>query len=343
MTKSRWLRFFVLKSLLQRRGRFVIATASVMLTVAVLSALVVLSTGIRDKIGRELQSYGANMIITTERGLPIGEETIKEITAMPQVLNHKRHIYGQLKTEMGTVEVTGMKKEAFSGARLEGRFPEAEGEIMIGKRLSETLEIKQGDTLKDLTGKGEFRVVGVFEKGSEEDSIAVIPLRVAQEVFRIKGASSLLLNVDARYLSSLKKTIEQRFKGLRVRTIRQIALAEERLLGKIELLMAVVSLVVLFSAVVTLGSTVGANIIERMEEIGLMKALGARASEVARFFLSEAVLFGIGGSLLGYPLGVGVAEIVSRSAFKSYVTVNLLWFPLLVVVGLVVSVSATYM
>ena len=66
-----WFRYFLGRSLIQRRGRFVLSAAAVMLAVSVVTALATISLGVREKIGAELKQYGANMIVTRPDGLPI--------------------------------------------------------------------------------------------------------------------------------------------------------------------------------------------------------------------------------------------------------------------------------
>ncbi len=342
MKRRNWLNYFVFRNISIRKGRFFIATAAVALMVSVLTAFVVLSTGIRDKMSKELQSYGANMIITQSSGLPLSEEVKKQISSLEHVRGYKGHIYGTLSVGGHLIEVIGVKKEDFIGARIDGSFPSGEREVALGTRLSEALGITKGQSLKeDKTGMT-FRVSGIFEKGSKEDSSLVMPLKNARRLFNIDGYSALLLNVDTRYMDNVRAEIKRLFPSLKVTTVRQVALAEQRLLRKIELLMVVVSVVVVFSAAITMGSTVGANIIERMEEIGLMKALGAMASEVRNFFLYEALISGIVGALSGSLLGIGVAELVSRTAFNSFVSVELKWLPLLILAGVLIAISATY-
>ncbi len=341
MKKGSWLNYFVFKNIKLRKGRFFIAISAVMLTVAVLTAFVVLSTGIREKMSRELQSYGANMIVTTLTGLPLKEDVTKRIVSNPLVRGFKAHIYGTLTIRGQELEVIGVRKKDFKGVRLEGSFPEGGNQVIVGVKLAEALGIKKGQSLKEEKRGVTFRVSGIFERGSKADTAIVMDLATAREFFGIKGFSALLLNVDTRYISRFTSELKRDFPSLKITTVKQVALAEEKLLKKIELLMVVVSLVVVFSAAITMGSTVGANIIERMEEIGLMKALGARASEVGRFFLYEAMLSGIIGSLLGTLAGVAIAEAVSRTAFNSFVGVEIFWLPLLICLGVVIAVAAT--
>jgi putative ABC transport system permease protein len=48
---------------------------------------------------------------------------------------------------------------------------------------------------------------------------------------------------------------------------------------------------------------------ERRHDIGILRSLGATRGQVARLFAGEAVLLGLAGSLLGVPLGIGLASL----------------------------------
>jgi len=67
-----------------------------------------------------------------------------------------------------------------------------------------------------------------------------------------------------------------------------------------------------------------ANIAERKQEIGLRKALGARASEIRLQFLMEAIFISSAGSLAGAICAV--ALVVSATAFfKDFVNLDISW------------------
>ena len=51
-----------------------------------------------------------------------------------------------------------------------------------------------------------------------------------------------------------------------------------------------------------------------------MKALGAGRRSVARLFVSEALLLGALGGIIGYGLGLGAAELIGWSNFHAAVS-----------------------
>jgi putative ABC transport system permease protein len=338
-----WFFYFLKKSISQRKGRFLIASSAVALTVAVVSALAMLSLGVRDKIGAELKQYGANMIVTGRSGGEIDAETAAAIRGMGAAIKDSAvQVYGAMTVKGMVVEVMGMEPGKMSGFRLHGVLPKAPGEMMVGINLRDLLKVKQGDALA-VPGNGSYRVAAVFEKGPDEDSMLVMSLEDAQRALGITGVSAVLLNADTKRLNEVEEWVRQRHPSLQVKTLKQVAVAEERILGRVQLLMLLVTAVVLFSSVIALGSTMGANVIERMEEIGLMKSLGATRKDIRNFFMAEAGAAGLGGALAGYLAGVIAAEAVSRTAFGSFVPVNLPVMPGAMLLGVVIAVVSTYL
>lgn len=343
MMMNAWFLYFLKKAISQRRGRFILSSAAVMLTVTVVSALVSVSLGIRGKIGAELKQYGANMIVTDPSGKEIGNAEAAGIQGVSGFITAASfQLYGTAQVKGNTVEVIGAEIGTMQGYRIRGRGPAAPGEVMIGVNLENSLQVREGGRLRFDGATNEVTVSGVFERGSDEDSAMIMPLRSAQRLLAAAGVSAVLLNADPRHLGEVEQAILRQYPSLEVKTLRQVAVAEERILSRVQLLMLLVTGVVLFSSVIALGSTMGANVIERLEEIGLMKAVGATRGDVRRFFVSEAALAGLAGGVTGYALGIAAAEAVSKTAFGSSIPVNLFIGPLALLLGVSIAVLATY-
>jgi len=56
------------------------------------------------------------------------------------------------------------------------------------------------------------------------------------------------------------------------------------------------------------------NVTERIREIGIRKAIGAKARDILLQFLMESMLVSIAGGLVGIGLGIGLGEVIRRSA-----------------------------
>jgi putative ABC transport system permease protein len=57
-----------------------------------------------------------------------------------------------------------------------------------------------------------------------------------------------------------------------------------------------------------------ASVLERIQEIGVRRALGARRSDIIQQFLLEAVMISLFGGLIGVGVGIGAAKAIAASA-----------------------------
>lgn len=339
-----WFFYFLKRSISQRRGRFIISSAAVTLTVMVVTALVTVTTGIRDKIGAELKRYGANMLVTDASGKEIDDAVAQGIKSLsPAVKDVAFQIYGAASIRGTVIEMIGMEPEKMTGYRMEGVLPRRENELMAGVNVGDALRLRPGDIIRFDGVPNDFTVTALFEKGSDEDSVIVMPLGAARTLTGKKGVSAVLLYADTNHLKEIEAVIFRGYPSLSVKTLRQIAVAEERILERIQLLMLSVTAVVLISSMVALASTMGANVIERREEIGLLKSIGATRRDIRRFFTAETALSGLAGALAGYCAGTIAAEAVSKTAFGSLVPLNAAVLFLSVFLGPSIAVLATWL
>lgn len=338
---NKWFLYFLVRAISQRKGRFIISSSAVMLAVSVVTALYTMSSGVGEKIGNELKQYGANMIVTEKTGAAIERHIAEELrSSFQNIRDAAFQVYGLASMEGKTIEIIAMEPDKMSGFRIKGDLPRKDDEIIIGANIHDQIGVEPGKKVKFENGM-EFRVSGIFEKGSEEDAAMVITLRAAPELLGITGISAVLLNVDTKYLDRIKSEITEKYPSLHVKTIRQVAVAEERLLARMQLLVFIVTVAVIFASMIALGSTMGANVIERIEEIGLLKAIGATEGKIRNFFMTESALAGLAGAVVGYVFGIVAAETVSRAAFGSYVHVDLFFIMVAVAVGVIISVFST--
>jgi putative ABC transport system permease protein len=75
----------------------------------------------------------------------------------------------------------------------------------------------------------------------------------------------------------------------------------------LQVLLAAVGTVALIVAALGIVNTLLMSVLERYEEIGLYKAIGASDGDMAVLFLTEAASFGLGGGIFGLGLGWGVS------------------------------------
>ena len=106
---------------------------------------------------------------------------------------------------------------------------------------------------------------------------------------------------------------------------------------KLESLVLIVTLVVLALTMICVATTMTAVIAERRKEIGLRKALGALNSGIILEFLSEGLVLGGVGGIVGSVLGYFFADLVSINVFSSGITFRPLLIPITIIASVVVT------
>ncbi len=74
---------------------------------------------------------------------------------------------------------------------------------------------------------------------------------------------------------------------------------------------------ILISAIVlfTVGNTMSMAVLERTVEIGTLRTLGLRRSGIRRLFVSEGLVLGLTGAILGTLLALGLAGLINQAGF----------------------------
>jgi putative ABC transport system permease protein len=328
-------------------GRVIIASVSVMFAVAVVTGMIGITAGINEKLGSELKAYGANIIIAPQLEDYLDADVLRRMKMINDIDDAAGQLYGNVIVKDQTIEFIGLDMERVKsmGWKLTGRWPEAENEVLAGINIKNALDLEQEKTIQVVSQKKFFmlRISGFIEKGGAEDNVFIIPLASAWNMTGLHNKlSAVLIRGKPEKLDAVVGKIKAVITGTTVKTIRQVALAEKSFLNKIQLLMLLVTVVVLFATIISIGSTMGANVLERREDIGLMKAIGATRSEISIFYRVEAIIIGLIGGIAGYVLGYIAAQAISQGAFDSFIAIPFYMPVVSISIGVIISLFASY-
>lgn len=161
-----------------------------------------------------------------------------------------------------------------------------------------------------------FRIIGVFADtgdsfGADLSEAIFIPVASAQSVFNVHGMFRVMVQArDHHSLDALKADVTQRMKELHDGEQDVTVISPDAMLSTLDDILQVmtmgvagiagISLVV--SGILVMNVTL-MSVKQRTAEIGLLKAVGAPASQVRTLFLAEAGVIAAAGALIGTAIG----------------------------------------
>jgi putative ABC transport system permease protein len=174
-----------------------------------------------------------------------------------------------------------------------------------------------------------FEVIGVAKPqgttfGVTQDDFVVIPLATWQKIF--SSRESVSISIKAADPDDIQTSIDEARMIMRARhnlrpsepddfgfmtTQELLDLYRKITTGIYSALIGLVAISLVIGGIVVMNIMLVA-VTERTREIGIRKAIGARATDVLRQFLTEAVILSAFGGFIGVALGFGIAILISQ-------------------------------
>ena len=262
-------------------------------------------------------------------------EMSRQIEGIPQVKAASPRLNASgiiaYKNETIGVQIIGIDPLSATNApymdgMVDGAFltPEDREGVLIGLPLSESLNLKTGDTIdliintsEGATDEQRFTIRGVYTTDTPGYDKATIfmPLEKAQTITRTENYASMIFIL----LHDMDDT--QAVKGA-FQTSQYIIEDWEEINKLFVIVMQLSNAMMFFFNLMVLGvtSTVIMNtllmaVYERTREMGILGALGMKAKQIKALFLTEATLLAIGGVIIGLIIGVPLVLYYAQQGF----------------------------
>jgi putative ABC transport system permease protein len=231
------------------------------------------------------------------------------------------------------------------------RFPD-EPSALITERLAAQDGLDLGSLLT-MQGAGEkvsYRVVGIIAGDGPLTGAfgrtVVVPLRTAESVFEGIGVSRVDIGlVPGTDPATVSDALQARLvtEPYVLSSPQDLATSLRASTADFQATTGLIAAVALFAGAFLIFNTLSMTVSERVREVGLLRAAGARRRQVMRFMLTQALVLGVVGSLLGLLLGALLATVmVAFVRTVGSVTLERAELPLdALVVALLVGVGVT--
>ncbi len=190
-----------------------------------------------------------------------------------------------------------------------GRFKVGAGDAVIGKILADDLGLRAGNKLRIESGDGRAAVVtiaGIFEIGVRDldARFVYVDLKQAQSLLGLYGGINLIdLTVKDLFAAEATAKRISRLTGLKAESWMQTNAQLVNALASQSLSTSIITFFVALSVAFGIASVLAISVTQRTREIGILRAMGIRRSQILQVFLLQGGLLGLIGSAVGASFG----------------------------------------
>jgi len=174
-----------------------------------------------------------------------------------------------------------------------------ESKSVMGYLFADYIEKHVGDNIT-IDGH-EVPVVGVFKTDTWMDNVVIIPISVAQEIFGLSERVTVIMVTvtDPARIDSVVSEIREAFPNISVSKSQEATSRIAPLMNSISLVSYAFSTIAGVACFFGVSNVMLSGIIERGKEIGILKALGAKGTDVTKMIVYESAILGGFGGILG--------------------------------------------
>ena len=216
--------------------------------------------------------------------------------------------------------VTKIEDDLIEG-NLDGLYTTANG-IILGEGLAAKLGAEMGDMLTTLSTAGvvlKVKVVGIFNTGitSLDNGQAYALIKKVQVLQgRVNVVNEIRLRLDdLERAEPLARQLERRF-AYRTESWKE---SNRNVLGIFVIqngIMYSTTGAILLVAAFGIFNIISTVVLEKRQDIAILKSLGLTSRDIELIFLLEGLLVGVTGSLLGWLVGYGLIELLGSIRFE---------------------------
>lgn len=387
MSRSRRMAGHVVQTLMANRARSLLMMLGVAVGVGVLSAVIVLGQGTRDRVMGLVSKHGLDMLMVraggevqvfapkSDRGLAVLFES--DARAIENEIPNVQ-LVSAVQNQRGITVVHEDRSVTTRGFGVEPDWMEirrwgvAEGEFiteqdmassarvaLLGARVARELFPEGGAVGRVVrvnndpyTVKAVFIEMGTNAGGDDWDDRIVVPLTTAtRRLFGRPSLEQIVIRVNdaqrlpetAERVRSLLRVRHQIAQGnpddFFVREPEDVQGAALETSSTLSTLLIAVSLVALLAGGLVIMNLMLSGVAQRAREIGLRRAVGARASDISREFLLEAVFVSLAGGIAGAAIGIAIARALSATGMASS---RVTWVPFAIAIAACTAIGVGF-
>ncbi|HEX5772858.1 MAG TPA: ABC transporter permease, partial [Geomobilimonas sp.] len=299
------------KNLLRKKVRTLLTVVGIMLSTWVLVSLFGFNRGYENALNRDIENMGyqlmvmakgcpyeaATMMLQGGKGLRYMEQSmvndimkeaeVDKITPilMQAFFDPNKGESGGIAGYFGVDPDTYPAMKPFFRFRSGGWFRDSSApEVVMGYEAAELEQREVGDMTLVPEKNVQLKVVGILERtGTQDDGTIFVPLKTLQRIAEIDKITTIGIKVkkDAD-ITKLENKLYQ-LKDVQVVSFSQVKQTIMKLISTARVMVLSIAIVAILIAMAGVVNTVLMSVLERMQEIGILKTMGAMPGDI--FFL----------------------------------------------------------
>lgn len=354
---------FVFNNMYEKRKRVFLTISGIIIGIFTFTFFIFASQGLSNTISGQFSSLGVNALVVQPYGAPGGGppngfgglddtdiEKIKQVIRnydyiTPVIFHSDQYEYNRKKEVILSVsypdEIWDELGRDLGLNIAEGRMirPGDSSVVVVGAKAREVFDednpLEVGSSIK--VGDKKFRVIGLIEERGDLfiDSSMLMGFEDIKDLSGQDTYSGIRINfLEGTDFELMQENIERKLnpnskeKRIQINSPKQAIEQFNSIIGVLQMIIGFVSSIALVVGGINVMNTMYSNILERVNEISVMKALGGTNSDILYLFLIESSFLGFFGALIGFFLSYGLAELLSYliTNFAGYnVPVNFDW------------------
>jgi putative ABC transport system permease protein len=327
----------VLENLKHRPLRSLLSILLIGVPVTLILSLVGLTHGMSEDSQKRQRGIGADILVkgsTASQAVSFSPANVPE--ALVQAIGKRPHVAMALGVINQNIElplvVTGVdlaqwKKMTGGFHYLEGHELQADDDILLDRYVAEQRKATIGSKVKILNK--DWNVAGIIDTGML--ARIVVKLSVLQELIAAhnKVTQIYVKADDPKNIPSIVKDLQTFLPSYSVQTMNEVlaAFRPENIPGVSQFTGVVVAIGIVIGFFVVCLSMYTA-VLQRTREIGILKSLGAGKSFILGIVLTEALVMGLAGTIVGIVLSFGSYALIRAFVPTMTVVVVFTWWPI---------------
>jgi putative ABC transport system permease protein len=326
------------KNLLRKKARSGLTIIGIALAAWVLVSLLGFNKGYESSLNRDIDNLGFQMIVTA-KGCPYEAATlmlkggtglrympqniaeqiskepeVEEVTAMlmQAVFDPNKGESGGYSAYLGVDPATFPKMKSFLEFKQGSWYTDPEAmEAVLGYEAAELEQREVGDLLLITEKNVEVKVVGILKRtGTQDDGTIFLPLKAVQKIFGIKDELTGI-GIKIKKEANIAQFEEKMYKlpDVQVVSLSQVKQTIMTLVSTAKVMVFSIALIAILISVVGVINTILMSVMERLQEIGILKSMGATAWDIFKLIWLETLILCISGGIIGTALAMATAKL----------------------------------